>query len=151
MELALIKYAVCLAERVGISGDQLEKEESFKKLVNLVPAAKNDLLQAWKGDVLSYNRTQGKGFESLFALMMDPKVFKRKYNVDVSSSLTDTLRSFVYHALPDVKGLKGNVEGKGKEDEYGIVGRHEDIDISNIDTMIFCEELRKEIVDLLAE
>ena len=109
MELSLIKFASLLTEKVSNSPDFLKTDKTFKRLIELIPKAENDLLTAWTGDIKEFQRSGGKNFQSLFAIMVTPDNLKRKYNaVDNSElrSITGNLSNLAHHAFSNAPETK---------------------------------------------
>jgi hypothetical protein len=143
MDLSLIRFASMLTERVSEAPDFLEKDKTFQRLCELIPAAAKDLQTAWTGDVKEFRRNQGKNFQSLFGLMVKTENLKRKYKVEITpeiSKLAGNLSNLASHAFAPL----ANSDHKYNDDAYKWGYQWQKESLEDLEQDMLYEELKKE-------
>lgn len=153
MDLSLIKFASVLNERAALSTSYLTSNSDFQRLVKLIPpTAVRNLITAFTGDIKEHERAKGKKIDSLFALMLKPSNFERKFKVELTPEISKLIGKLSGMALEVFDEYKNYTGGDKWGNEFARGGDREDklynsLSFDEIEEMRLYEELKREYLE----
>lgn len=132
----------------------LQRSDEFAKIRELIgDKFATDIAVAWQGDARDFQRTGGKGFQSLVVQMLNDRVIERRYGVPVTPELhrlLQRLKSLAYHAFPDASSLRATNNASYANDVWGYHNWARECQEVEFDSALF-EIIKADVRTLLTE